>query len=399
MGGLRLCYIVTDSVSTGLLRGQLRRMVDAGFDVTVISSPGERLQRCAEEEGVRAVAVPMARPIRLWQDMKSLIALFIALRSLRPHVVNAGTPKAGLLGMIASFLLRVPVRIYMVRGLRLETVRGPLRWVLALMERLASFCSTHNLYISPSLREAYEGLNLAPPRKGVVLLEGSSKGVDVARFARSEARVLEAEALRSRLGIPATARVIGFVGRFTRDKGIEDLVNAFLALEDSHPDLHLLLVGRPEADDSPSTATLERIETHPRIHNAGVLQDVAPAYHVMDVLVFPSYREGFGNVVLEAAAAGRPTIGYRSTGVRDAVVDGVTGHLVDRGDVEGLARAISRYISDSLLREKQGQAAFERVKRSFAQEKVFDAIAGFYRDSLMAHPDTAHLLARRGLAV
>src|SRR5690606_13738550 len=111
---------------------------------------------CSKEEGVRAVGVPMARPIRLWLDLKSLFALFWALRGLRPHVVNAGTPEAALLGMIASFVLRVPVRIYIVRGLRLETVRGPLRWVLALMERITSFCATHVLYVSQSLREVHE---------------------------------------------------------------------------------------------------------------------------------------------------------------------------------------------------------------------------------------------------
>src|SRR5690606_12225217 len=106
-----LTYIVTDSISTSLLRQQLRWMREAAFDVTVISAPGERLIRCAEEEGVRAVAVPMARPIRLWQDLRSLLDLIVALRRLRPQVVNAGTPKAALLGMLASFVLRVPVRI------------------------------------------------------------------------------------------------------------------------------------------------------------------------------------------------------------------------------------------------------------------------------------------------
>src|SRR5690606_19574991 len=139
-------------------------------------APGERLIRCAEEEGVRAVAVPMARPIRLWQDLRSLLDLIVALRRLRPQVVNAGTPKAALLGMLAAFVLRVPVRIYLVRGLRLETVRGPLRWVLALMERLTAYCATHILYVSQSLRDVYEGLGLGPRHKGMVLLEGSSRG-------------------------------------------------------------------------------------------------------------------------------------------------------------------------------------------------------------------------------
>ena len=390
----KLVYIVTDSVSTGLLRHQLRLMRARGFDVTVISSPGERVERCAREEGVRAVPVPMARPIRPWQDLKSLLGLFLVLRSLRPHVVNAGTPKAALLGMIASWVLRVPVRIYVVRGLRLETVRGPLRWVLALMERITSFCATHILYVSRSLREIYEEMGLGPRRKGVLLLEGSSRGVEIARFARTAERVEAGRALRARLGIPMDARVAGFVGRLTRDKGIEDLVKAFHQLDSGQPDLHLLVVGRLEEDDRPSPEILERMQSHPRIHLTGPLEDVGPAYQAMNFLVLPSYREGFPNVPLEAAAAGIPTVGYRSTGVRDAIVDGVTGELVERGDVEGLARAIARYASDPDLCDRQGKAAFERVQRVFDHEKVFQALADFYDQALAAHPDTAHLLAR-----
>lgn len=342
------------------------------------------------------MAVPMARPIRLWQDLKSLLALFWALRGLRPHVVNAGTPKAALLGMIASFVLRVPVRIYIVRGLRLETVRGPLRWVLGLMERITSFCATHVLYVSHSLREVYEELGLGPRHKGIVLLEGSSRGVEVARYQRTPEREEAGRALREKLGIPSEARVAGFVGRFTRDKGIEDLVNAFVRLEKEDSNLHLLLVGWLEADDRPSPEVIERMETHPRIHLTGPLSDVAPAYQAMDFLVLPSYREGFPNVVLEASAAGLPTIGFRSTGVRDAVVDGETGELVDTGDVDGLAQAVARYAAAPDLCERHGQAAFERVERSFAQEKVFEAVVDFYRGALAAHPDTTNILVRRG---
>lgn len=306
----RLVYLVTDSGSTGLLRRQLRKMQGLGYEVTVISSPGERLERCAEEEGVRALAVPMTRPIRIWQDLRSLISVFWALWSVRPHVVNAGTPKAALLGMLAAFVLRVPVRIYTVRGLRLETVQGPLRWVLAAMELLTSSCSTHVLYVSKSLRETYERLGLCPRRKGVVLLEGSSKGVDVARYMGTKERAEKGRALRADLGIGPEARVAGFVGRITRDKGIEDLVKAFLLLEEELVNLHLLLVGRLETHDRPSPEILERIENHPRIHFTGPLSDVAPAYQAMDFLVLPSYREGFPNVVLEASSGGRPTIGF-----------------------------------------------------------------------------------------
>lgn len=391
----RIAHIVTDSVSTRLLRGQLRFIEENGLEVSVIASPGPELCRFREEEAVATLAVPMARSIRFKQDLQSLILLISALRSVRPDVVNAGTPKAALLGIVASWMLRVPVRIYMVRGLRLETVKGPLRWVLALMERLTSFCATHVVYVSKSLREVYEELGLGSQHKGVVLLEGSSRGVEVARFRRTEERVKAGLALRESLGIGSDARVIGFVGRFTRDKGIEDLVNAFLRLEEEAPDLHLLLVGRLEADDRPSPEIIERMEAHPRIHLTGPLSDVAPAYHAMDLLVLPSYREGFPNVVLEASAAGLPTIGYRSTGVRDAVVDGETGELVETGDVDGLTKAIARYAEDAALRQRQGQAAFERVKRSFEEEKVFEAIADFYFEALAAHPDTAHLVSHQ----
>lgn len=347
-------------------------------DVTAICRPGPDLERTVVEEGVRPLPVRMARPIRPLQDALSLVALFFALRKLRPHIVNAGTPKAALLGMIASWLLRVPVRIYIVRGLRGETATGLQRRILNLTERISSFCATHILYVSKSLRDVHLELGLAPARKATVLLEGSSKGVDLDRFRRTPARVEAAAELRASLGIPPDAPVVGFVGRVTRDKGADDLVEAFLRLSEEAPTAHLLLVGRVEADDSPSPATLQTIDEHPNIHLTGMMQDVAAAYQAMDFLVLPSYREGFPNVVLEASAAGRPTIGYRSTGVVDAVVHDETGLLVPTGDAAELGRAILRYLGDTELAGTHGAAALERCERLFAQKRVFEAIAEFY---------------------
>jgi len=233
-------------------------------------------------------------------------------------------------------------------------------------------------------------------RKGVVLGEGSSKRVDVARFRKTPARMEAGAELRRKVDIPEGAQVAGFVGRFTKDKGIEELVAAFTALEPSHPDLHALLVGRVHDDDRPSAGALRTIETHPKIHRSGLLQDVAPAYQAMDFLLLPSYREGFPNVVLEASSAGRPTIGFRSTGVRDAIIDVESGQLVPVGDADALAEAMATYLSDPELAARHGAAALARVDRVFAQEKVFEAVAGLYRDALAAHPDTAHLVDRLG---
>ena len=378
----RLVYIVTDSISTRLLRGQLRHLVEDGFDVTVICSPGPELERAVREEGVRAVPVAMKRPIRPIRDLFSLVALFLALWKVRPHIVNAGTPKAALLGMIASWILRVPVRIYIVRGLRGETATGLTRRILGWTERISSFCATHILFVSKSLREVYLELGLGPARKAVVLLEGSSKGVDVERFRRTPERVEKAGELRASLGIPPKAPVIGFVGRVTRDKGADDLVAAFLRVEEEFPEAHLMLVGRVEADDSPSAATLSTIEGHPRIHLTGMVSDVAPVYQAMNFLVLPSYREGFPNVVLEASSAGRATIGYRSTGVVDAVVDGETGVLVPTGSSSELAGAMLEYLGNPRVAEEHGVAALGRVERLFAQARVFEAVAGFYEAAL-----------------
>lgn len=393
----RIAYIVTDSISISLLGEQITVLRDRGFDVTVISNPGRHLERQKETSGVSAIGVPMVRHISLLSDVKSLWRLIEVLSSLRPHIVYAATPKASLLGLVAARLCNVPVRVYSQWGLRLETTTGITRQILSLAEWLTSYCSTHILYVSRSLREVYENLGLAPRNKGAILSEGSSKGVDIDRFIGSPERKEAGRKLRSQAGIPWRSRVAGFVGRFTRDKGIEDLAAAFLYLEEDLPDLHLLMIGRIETEDRPASEVCRILDSHPRIHLTGPLSDVSHVYQAMDFLVLPSYREGFPNVVLEAAAAGLPTIGYRSTGVRDAVVDGVTGALVETGDVEELAQAIARYATDPALCERQGGAALERVKRSFAQEKVFEAHANFYVEALASHPDTAHLVAKLGL--
>jgi len=172
-------------------------------------------------------------------------------------------------------------------------------------------------------------------------------------------------------------------------------VAAFLRVEEEFPEAHLMLVGRVEADDSPSASTLSTIEGHPRIHLTGMVADVAPAYQAMDFLVLPSYREGFPNVVLEASSAGRATIGYRSTGVVDAVVDGETGLLVPTGSSSELAEVMLEYLGNPRVAEEHGAAALERVERLFTQERVFEAVAGFYASVLGGHSSVPAFVAER----
>jgi glycosyltransferase involved in cell wall biosynthesis len=379
----RLLYVVTHPMTARhLLRGQLAWMRERGFDVAVAASPGSDLDVVREREGVTVFDIPISREIDLLADLRSLRALRELMRSWKPDIVNAGTPKAGLLGMMAARAQRVPVRIYTLRGLRAETTGGLRRVMLSLTEKLAATCAQRVIAVSRSLADLYVSLRLAPARKVTVIGQGSSNGVDARVFQRPPES--GTDALRSNLGLSEEHRVIGFVGRLTHDKGIGPLVEAFDHVRVQVPLARLLLVGDFEEGDPVAAAMIARIRHDPAVIHTGFAGDPKPYYALMDVLAFPSMREGFPNVPMEAAAYGIPVAGFRATGTVDAVVHGTTGSLVDIGDLEGFARVIIEYLRNETLRRAHGAAARARVIEHFAPESVWAALSEEYERLLRA---------------
>ena len=255
---------ITSPSTCPVLKGRLRALRDAGFRVTLICSPGERVDQIAASEGVRAVAVPIERQIAPISDLLAFLRICLLLRRLRPAIVEFSTPKAGLLGTIAAWLCNVRCRVYMLRGLKLEAVTGFKRQVLLAAEKLAAACAHVVLCNSDSLRERALMLGVAPASKFVLLGDGSSNGVDIEQYSPGESDV------RLRYNLPPGAPVVGFVGRLTRDKGLPELIEAFDEILRAEPETHLLLVGWfDEAEDQLEPELRTRIASHPRIHMTG----------------------------------------------------------------------------------------------------------------------------------
>ena len=386
---------ITHSQTCLVLTGRLRALREAGFHVTLISSPGPLLDRIALHEGVDHLAIPMKRGMAPLSDLVSVVRLWRALRRLRPDITEFSTPKAGLLGNLAAWLCRVPIRIYLLRGLRLETSSGVKRQILSATERLAAACAQHVVCNSESLRAKALALRVAASGKLKLLGDGSSNGVDVDRFSPGSTDV------RKRLGLPSNAAVVGFVGRLTRDKGVPELIAAFDHVLKAAPDTRLLLVGWfDDSEDALSQDLRAYIDRHPRIVRTGFVADTAPYYRAMDVMVLPTWREGFPNVVLEAAATAIPVIATLATGSRDAVLPEVTGLLIPPGYPEAITEAVLQLLRDPERRRRMGTAARARVSELFVNERVLGLTVALYKSLLMEPLGTdAAALAKAAAAV
>lgn len=376
-----------------VLAERLRALKAAGFRVVLISSPGELLDRIAAEENVEALPLFIRREIAPLSDVLSLIRLYRVLRRLKPAVTEFSTPKAGLLGNLAAKLCGVPARVYMLRGLRLETLSGLRRRIMVAAERIASACALQVVCNSPSLRSRALALGLAPAHKLRLIGNGSSNGVDVDRFAPGP------DALRQTLGISRRAPVIGFVGRLTRDKGVPELIDAFDEVLAAVPAARLLLVGWfDRSHDALSEQLRKRILAHPRITCTGYVEDTAAWYRAMDVMVLPTWREGFPNVVLEAAATGIPVITTMSTGSRDAVLPEVTGLLVPPGYPRAIAESLLRLLRHPQERLRMGRAARAWMIERFVNEQVLDLTVSFYRNLIEKSGDAKKTAFATGVA-
>lgn len=375
---IRLVHVTTVPESLYFLRGQTAYLASRGIEVHAVSSPGQLLTRFAEHESARAWPVKMSRSVSPCRDLRALWIIFRLLCLIRPHIVHAHTPKAGLLATAAARLAGVPVRIYHIHGLPLLTASGARRALLRRTERSACSLATQVLCVSRSVRDVVVGEGLCESDRIRVLANGSINGVDAVgefdpertQWARSQTRV--------QYGIPSDATVIGFFGRIVRDKGIVELERAWRMLRQEQPGLHLLMVGPFEPQDPLPPEVEQALRTDSRVHLAGLHWQMPPFYAAADIVVLPSYREGFPSVPLEAAAMRLPVVATQVPGCVDAVCDGLTGTLVPPRDVPALADAVRAYAAEPQLRLKHGLAGRARVLRDFRPRDIWEETCALY---------------------
>ena len=379
-----LVHLTTVPQSFLFLRHQIGFIRAKGIAVTGITSPGPEVTRWEDELGIDIWPVSMPRSITPLKDLESLARLIAILRTLDPDIVHAHTPKGGLLGMLAATFAGVPHRVYHMRGLLTATATGPKRAMFTAIERLTCALAHQVICVGHSLREAAIAQRLAPPSKLHVMAGGSGQGVDATDRLDPDQPHLQAAAtaIRHDLGIPPHAPVVGFMGRLVKDKGILEIAQAWPHILARHPHAHLLIVGPIEARDAVPQDVLHTLRSTPSIHLAGPTFDPAPYYKTMDLLTLPTYREGFPNVPLEAAAMSLPVVATAIPGCTDAVEDGKTGTLVPVGDAEALAIAVCTYLGDTKKAAAHGHAGRVRVLKDFSPARISQDIYDLYQTML-----------------
>jgi glycosyltransferase involved in cell wall biosynthesis len=382
----KLIRITTVPVSLSvLLKDQLRYMSDH-FDVLAVSSPDKMLEQVGVREGVKTASIGMTRAITPVKDIKALWQLYRLLKKEKPAIVHTHTPKAGLLGMMASRLAGVPIRMHTVAGLPLMENTGVKRKVLDLVERLTYSCATGVYPNSKHLAGFILQNRFCKAQKMKVLGNGSSNGINTCFFEPGDELNKTACELKKKFGLGEKDFVFIFVGRLVKDKGIEELVEAFSRLKEKHPQIKLLLVGPYEPERDPlAPATRKVIETDTAIIHAGFQQDIRPFLMISQALAFPSYREGFPNVPMQAGCFGLPSIVTDINGCNEIIENEKNGLIIPAKDVAELQRAMERLLTNSALYLTLQSNARKMIVDRYEQKQLWELLLKEYHDQLRAH--------------
>lgn len=372
----KIIRAVTVPQSLDFCREVMIKMRAMGYEMIAVTSPGPNLDELREKEGIHCVEVPMERHISIVRDIKSLIRMIGVFRKEKPQVVHSMTPKAGMICMVAAWLTRVPVRIHTFTGLVWPTATGLKRRILMMTDWLTCACATHVIPEGQGvLNDLKNGGITKKPMK--VLGYGNVRGVDMEFWNEKNADADKMEHIKD-----TDKFTFLFVGRIVRDKGINELVEAFMRVREGR-NVRLLLVGQYEDNLDPvSEETRMRIEKCEDIVYAGPQygRDLLAYYAVSDSFVFPSYREGFPNTVLEAGAMGLPSIVTDINGSREIIKDGKNGMIIPPKSVETLAEAMLRMVEDKTMRKQMAENAREMIVSRFEKNFVQKCQIEFYKE-------------------
>jgi glycosyltransferase involved in cell wall biosynthesis len=349
----RVLHVFTVADSIGFLRGQPAFMAEAGWELAVAC--GGKPPDWAEQAFARTFEVEIARRVSPLEDLRAIWQLIGVIRRYRPALVNAHTPKGGLIGAVAGAICGVPV-VYHMHGSVLETATGVVRVLLWLSEWLTCHLADRVVCVSKSLHTSAAAMGVVSETKACVLEGGSVNGVDAGGRFHPDAHAAARSAVRNAWGVDEDAVVAGFVGRLSNDKGIRELVEAAARIAVQAPSVMFVLIGDLDERDPVGGSLVAELAASSNIIRVAATPEIERLYASFDILVLPTYREGLPTVLIEAAAMGLPVVATRVTGCVDVVIDGETGLLVPARDALSLAAAVQRYAESPTLRRSHGAA-------------------------------------------
>ncbi|MHC5183196.1 MAG: glycosyltransferase family 4 protein [Planctomycetota bacterium] len=383
---IKLCIISTIPTTIKAFFGdQLQFLQEHGYETTVITSRADSDQDFGKAfpDGVKVQTVQMGRTIKPLEDFRALKQIIKIMRKEQFDLVQYVTPKGAMFGSIASWFTKVPVRLYLMWGLYYITQTGLKRFLFKMIEKMVCRCST---FIAPdskgNVKLAVEE-GLCTPEKIGVVAHGSANGVDTARFDPDRLAPFKEE-IRNKHNIPVDAFVFGSVSAIVGDKGINELIAAFVQIAEKNSDVYLLYIGQTTEKDPVSPETLKEIETHDRIVHVGWQTEPEKYMAAMDVFVLPTYREGFGVVNIEASAMRLPVISTDVPGPQESIVHGQTGLLVPAKEVKPLAEAMKDLLGRRIMAKKMSEAGRKRVQQYYEQKKLWNAILEHRRQLLLS---------------